>query len=125
MSESEDQRPEDMVDGCPKEDIDGKNGEEDQSNDSDLNICDDSEDEYCNKEFDDSRSSPMVISDADRETFRNAFSLFDVNGDGVISKGELGTLLRALGQNPTQDQVEELLEVINTSSITKEISGIK
>ena len=47
----------------------------------------------------------------DRETVRNAFHIFDTDGDGKISVDELGTLLRALGQNPTEEQVEELLAV--------------
>jgi len=43
--------------------------------------------------------------------FRNAFSMFDLDGNGVICATELGTLLRALGQNPTDEEMAELMIV--------------
>ena len=39
-----------------------------------------------------------------------AFSVFDKNGDGVISIDELGQILRSLGENPTE---KELVNTIN------------
>ena len=50
-------------------------------------------------------------ADQDRERVRNAFHLFDIDGNGVISADELGTLLKTLGQNPSKAQIEELLAV--------------
>ena len=41
---------------------------------------------------------------------KEAFSLFDKDGDGTISSKELGTVMRSLGQNPTEEQ---LLDMIN------------
>ena len=41
-------------------------------------------------------------ADQDRERVRNAFHLFDIDGNGVISADELGTLLKTLGQNPSR-----------------------
>ena len=40
-----------------------------------------------------------------------AFNLFDLDGNGVICSKELGTLLRALGQNPTDEELDELMLV--------------
>jgi len=40
--------------------------------------------------------------------YKEAFSLFDKKGSGHISSENLGDLLRALGQNPTQAEVAEL-----------------
>ena len=37
--------------------------------------------------------------------------LYDKDGDGTISTKELGTCLRSLGQNPTQDEVIEMIDV--------------
>ena len=52
-----------------------------------------------------------AFSDEDRQMFESAFSLFDLDGNGVICSKELGALLRALGQNPTDDELEELMIV--------------
>lgn len=38
------------------------------------------------------------------------FEMFDRNGDGTISVEELGSILRALGQNPTQAQVNDFMK---------------
>lgn len=40
--------------------------------------------------------------------YQEAFALFDKKGTGHISSENLGDLLRALGQNPTQAEVAEL-----------------
>lgn len=42
--------------------------------------------------------------------FKEAFSFFDKDGDGTISVKELGTVMRSLGENPTDD---ELMDMIN------------
>nr|CAD1840695.1 unnamed protein product [Ananas comosus var. bracteatus] len=39
---------------------------------------------------------------------REAFSLFDTDGDGRIAPSELGILMRSLGGNPTQAQLKEI-----------------
>ncbi|KAJ2013796.1 myosin II light chain [Coemansia sp. RSA 376] len=40
--------------------------------------------------------------------FKEAFGLFDRTGGGTIPQSSLGTLLRALGQNPTEAEVNDL-----------------
>ena len=39
--------------------------------------------------------------------FQEAFSLFDNKGDGKIFASQLGEVLRALGQNPTESEVKK------------------
>ncbi|CAO1628608.1 unnamed protein product [Jaminaea pallidilutea] len=46
------------------------------------------------------------MSDAE---YKEAFALFDKKGTGAIPRESLGDLLRALGQNPTQAEVQELV----------------
>nr|CAD2141356.1 unnamed protein product [Meloidogyne enterolobii] len=48
------------------------------------------------------------------DEFREAFMMFDKDGNGTISTKELGVAMRSLGQNPTE---QEILEMINEVDI--------
>ncbi|KAF8920460.1 EF-hand protein [Dissophora ornata] len=50
-----------------------------------------------------------TISEDQISEFKEGFSLFDRKGNGTIEASSLGDLLRALGQNPTQSQVRDLV----------------
>lgn len=41
--------------------------------------------------------------------YKEAFALFDKRGTGAVPREVLGDLLRALGQNPTQAEVAEIV----------------
>ena len=46
----------------------------------------------------------LFISDV-----KHAFSMFDKHGVGIVSNKQLINLLRALGQNPTEEEVLDLI----------------
>jgi len=45
--------------------------------------------------------------------FKEAFSLFDKNGDGLISSNELGIVMRSLGQNPTDAELHDMINDVD------------
>ena len=46
------------------------------------------------------------LNETQIEEFKEVFGLFDKDGDGTISTKELGTVMRTLGQNPTDAEIE-------------------
>ena len=49
------------------------------------------------------------LTDAQKAEFKETFSLFDKDGDGTIDPKELGVVMRSLGQNPTEEELEEMV----------------
>lgn len=45
---------------------------------------------------------------------KQAFSLFDKNGDGKIDTEELGTVMESLGENPTEAELKEMISEVDT-----------
>jgi calmodulin len=51
-----------------------------------------------------------IFSAEDQENFQNAFNAFDDDRDGKIPTSLLGKLLRAVGYNPYPEEVEDMIE---------------
>ena len=51
----------------------------------------------------------MGLSNDQVSSMKEAFTLFDTDGDGKIAPSELGILMRSLGGNPTQAQLKDII----------------
>ncbi|KIW04752.1 uncharacterized protein PV09_04478 [Verruconis gallopava] len=52
--------------------------------------------------------------------YREAFKIFDKNGDGQITAEELGEIMRSLGQNPTATELQDIiaeLDIDNSGAV--------
>ncbi|KAG0263677.1 hypothetical protein DFQ27_001634 [Actinomortierella ambigua] len=45
--------------------------------------------------------------------FKEAFALFDRDGDGTITTRELGTVMRSLGQNPSESDLQDMVNDVD------------
>ncbi|KAH0789178.1 Calmodulin [Histomonas meleagridis] len=45
--------------------------------------------------------------------FREAFNIFDKDGDGRITAKELGTVMRSLGQNPSEAEIQDMVNEVD------------
>ena len=55
------------------------------------------------------RAQVQEITEEQMDEYREAFDLFDKDGDGTISTGELKNLLRCFGQICTDDEVQQII----------------
>lgn len=53
------------------------------------------------------------LTDSQIADAKEAFALFDKDNDGCITTPELGTVMRALGKNPTEAEVHKLIKEID------------
>ncbi|KAF3642078.1 Calmodulin [Capsicum annuum] len=53
------------------------------------------------------------LTDDQISEFKEAFSLFDKDGDGCITTKELGTVMRSLGQNPTEAELQDMINEVD------------
>ncbi|TFK60941.1 calmodulin-like protein [Pluteus cervinus] len=58
-------------------------------------------------------SNPEQLSEEQIAEFREAFSLFDKDGDGTITTKELGTVMRSLGQNPGESELQDMINEVD------------
>lgn len=53
------------------------------------------------------------LTDEQIAEFKEAFQIFDKDSDGCITLQELGTALRSLGQNPSEEELSEFFESLD------------
>ena len=71
-----------------------------------------------------SKVSPAFSSEPSKRDiniaeFQEAFSLFDKDGDGTITTKELGTVMRSLGQNPTEQELQDMIKEVDVDGKSK------
>merc|ERR1711959_878972 len=57
--------------------------------------------------------TPLEFSEEDKAGFRKNFNLFDKKRTGSIPLSDMGTVLRSLGQNPTEAELQALMEEVD------------
>ncbi|KAJ1978573.1 Calmodulin, partial [Dimargaris xerosporica] len=53
------------------------------------------------------------LTEEQMNEFKEAFTLFDKDGDGTITTKELGTVMRSLGQNPTEAELQDMINEVD------------
>ncbi|KAE9621662.1 putative EF-hand domain pair protein [Lupinus albus] len=53
------------------------------------------------------------LTDEQISEFKKAFSFYDKDGDGYITTKELGTVMRSLGQNPTEAELQDMINEVD------------
>merc|ERR1719473_913639 len=58
-------------------------------------------------------SAPMEFTDEQKKEFRKNFNLFDKKRTGSMPIADMGTVLRSLGQTPTEAELQALMEEVD------------
>uniref|UniRef100_A0AAY4DDR6 Troponin C, skeletal muscle n=1 Tax=Denticeps clupeoides TaxID=299321 RepID=A0AAY4DDR6_9TELE len=67
----------------------------------------------CRKPTDAQTDARSFLSEEMIAEFKAAFDMFDTDGGGDISTKELGTVMRMLGQNPTREELDAIIEEVD------------
>lgn len=63
--------------------------------------------------FDSHPARSQILRDEQIKEFREAFALFDKNGDGAIVVDELSKVMHSLGQNPTRAELNDMIHEVD------------
>jgi len=58
----------------------------------------------------------MSVKDLTEEQvaeFKEAFAIFDKDGDGTVTSSEIKEVMKSLGQNPTDKELKEMIEEVD------------
>jgi len=62
---------------------------------------------------DQQQEARSFLSEAMLQEFKAAFDIFDTDGGGDISTAELGTVMKMLGQTPSKEELDEIIEEVD------------
>nr|AAA92677.1 calmodulin-like protein [Pisum sativum] len=54
-----------------------------------------------------------ILSEEQIVDFKEAFGLFDKDGDGCVTVEELATVIRSLDQNPTEEELQDMISEVD------------
>ena len=54
------------------------------------------------------------LKDEQLAELKDVFSMFDKDGDGTITLSEFGSVMKALGQEPTEDELRIMMDSVDT-----------
>ncbi len=57
----------------------------------------------------DSNTDNNSLSEETKADYMDAFNMFDTNHDGTINSHKIGELMRKLGKNPTESQLNQII----------------
>ena len=57
----------------------------------------------------DSNTDNNSLSEETKADYMDAFNMFDTNHDGTINSQKIGELMRKLGKNPTESQLNQII----------------
>lgn len=60
----------------------------------------------------------VTLTEEQLELYKDTFNIFDGKGDGKISVKQVGDLLRSLGQNPTESEINTCCEQFKPGNIS-------
>jgi len=58
----------------------------------------------------------ITLTEEEIGNFKEAFTLFDKDGDRTITTNELGIVERSLGQNPTEAELQDKINEFDADS---------
>ena len=58
---------------------------------------------------------PIKISAEQAESYREAFNIFDKNGDGTISASELGSVMKSIGQKASKKEIKSMIKEVDVN----------
>jgi len=56
------------------------------------------------------------LTEEEIAVYKDVFSIFDKDGDGTICAAELGSIMRSLGQQPSDTELEDMINEMDTDS---------